>query len=66
MSDNPPLDRTNFPDNDGTNACTFIGLAICDRFRAMENVLSGEEIKTISEDIYHHQFTIVSKQIKEH
>ena len=39
MTDNPPLDRTNTPDNYATNACTFIGLAICDKFTALENML---------------------------
>ena len=51
MSDNPPLDRTNTPDNDGTNACTFIGLAICDKFIPLENMIDWEEMKAISEDI---------------
>ena len=51
MSDNPLLDRTNTPDNDGTNGCTFIGLAICDKFIALENMLDWEEMKAISEDI---------------
>ena len=51
MSDNHPLDHTNIPDNDGTNASTFIGLSICDRFIATENMLGWEKIKTISEDI---------------
>ena len=51
VPDNPPLDRMNTPDNDGTNACTFIGLAICDKFIALENMLDWEEMKAISEDI---------------
>ena len=51
MSDNPPLDRTNTPDNDGTNAYTFIGLAICDKIIALENKLDWEEMKVISEHI---------------
>ena len=51
MSDNPPLDRTNTPDNDGTNAYTFIGLAICDKIIALENMLDWEEMKVISEHI---------------
>ena len=47
MPDNPRLDRTNTPDNDGTNACTFIGLAICDKFIALENMLDWEEMKLL-------------------
>lgn len=39
------------PENDGTNACVFLDLAICDRLLVNNTPLEWAELKTVADDI---------------
>ncbi|XP_028391896.1 calcium-dependent protein kinase 2-like [Dendronephthya gigantea] len=39
------------PSNDGTNACVFLDLAICDRFLPLDQCMTWDELKSIAENV---------------